>query len=188
MIVYFQNVFAESALNAFMALTHRHWAEARETLKKLLSADNAGSPLRTMPEAVVKMSSAKMHLPASIGDYTDFYSSVDHARNVGCRKKVLKMKWKDATLSQFFFRLGQCSEERTTPSCRIGSTCPSVTTVGPAPSWLAALPSDAPMDRDVESLLGTFAYVLKYTAEGSAKVCILGCVIQVLGEGEFTQP
>ena len=87
MIVYFQNVFAESALNAFMALSHRHWAEARETLKKLLSADNAGSPLRTMPEAIVKMSSAKMHLPASIGDYTDFYSSVDHARNVGCRKK-----------------------------------------------------------------------------------------------------
>ena len=24
-----------------------------------------------------------MHLPAVIGDYTDFYSSIDHARNVG---------------------------------------------------------------------------------------------------------
>ena len=48
--------------------------------------DNAGSPLRTMREAVVKMSSAKMHLPASIGDYTDFYSSLDHARNVGVLK------------------------------------------------------------------------------------------------------
>ena len=85
-IAFFQNVFAESALNAFMGLSHMHWAETRETLKKLLSADNAGSPLRTMPEAVVKMSRAKMHLPASIGDYTDFYSSVDHARNVGVRK------------------------------------------------------------------------------------------------------
>lgn len=26
---------------------------------------------------------AKMHLPANIGDYTDFYSSIDHATNVG---------------------------------------------------------------------------------------------------------
>ena len=79
-------MFAESALNAFMGLSHRHWAEVRATLKSLLSADNAGSPLRTMREAVVKMSSAKMHLPASIGDYTDFYSSLDHARNVGVLK------------------------------------------------------------------------------------------------------
>ena len=26
--------------------------------------------------------SATMHLPATIGDYTDFYSSLDHATNV----------------------------------------------------------------------------------------------------------
>ena len=25
-----------------------------------------------------------MHLPAKIGDYTDFYSSYNHAYNVGC--------------------------------------------------------------------------------------------------------
>jgi fumarylacetoacetase len=24
-----------------------------------------------------------MHLPAAIGDYTDFYASMDHAKNVG---------------------------------------------------------------------------------------------------------
>ena len=28
-------------------------------------------------------SEAVMHLPATIGNYTDFYSSIDHARNVG---------------------------------------------------------------------------------------------------------
>lgn len=27
--------------------------------------------------------SATMHLPAEIGDYTDFYSSIEHATNVG---------------------------------------------------------------------------------------------------------
>ena len=83
-VAVFQDVFAEPTLNAFMGLTHRHWAEARETLKGLLAADNAAaSPLRTMPDAIIAMSGATMHLPAAIGDYTDFYSSVDHARNVG---------------------------------------------------------------------------------------------------------
>lgn len=29
------------------------------------------------------MTDVEMHLPAHIGDYTDFYSSKDHASNVG---------------------------------------------------------------------------------------------------------
>lgn len=33
--------------------------------------------------AFVKQSDAQMHVPADIGDYTDFYSSVHHATNVG---------------------------------------------------------------------------------------------------------
>lgn len=33
--------------------------------------------------AFVKQESAVMHLPAKIGDYTDFYSSIHHATNVG---------------------------------------------------------------------------------------------------------
>jgi fumarylacetoacetase len=32
---------------------------------------------------LVDRSSATLHLPAVIGDYTDFYASIDHARNVG---------------------------------------------------------------------------------------------------------
>ena len=32
---------------------------------------------------LVLQSDAVMHLPATIGNYTDFYSSIDHARNVG---------------------------------------------------------------------------------------------------------
>lgn len=31
----------------------------------------------------VKQNEAIMHLPAKIGDYTDFYSSIYHATNVG---------------------------------------------------------------------------------------------------------
>jgi fumarylacetoacetase len=47
---------------------------------------------------LVKMSDAKMHLPVQIGDYTDFYSSEDHARNVGMMfrdpAKALLPNWK----------------------------------------------------------------------------------------------
>ncbi|KAG7220833.1 hypothetical protein INR49_031572 [Caranx melampygus] len=64
-----QDVFDQPTLNAFMALEYEAWREARRTLQMLL--------------AFVHQSAATMHLPADIGDYTDFYSSRDHATNVG---------------------------------------------------------------------------------------------------------
>jgi len=46
----------------------------------------------------VAQASAKMHLPATIGDYTDFYSSLDHATNVGTmfrgKDNALMPNWK----------------------------------------------------------------------------------------------
>ena len=33
-----------------------------------------------------------MHLPCKIGDYTDFYSSYNHAYNVGCLIRGLPFK------------------------------------------------------------------------------------------------
>ncbi|CAH1639014.1 unnamed protein product [Spodoptera littoralis] len=80
-----QNVFKEEKLNGFMALTRPHWQEARATIQKLLDAANPtlqnDSDLRQ--RAFVKQSDAQMHVPAEIGDYTDFYSSLHHATNVG---------------------------------------------------------------------------------------------------------
>ena len=68
-----------------MGLSHAHWAEARSTIQSLLSADNAiirdDADLKS--KAILKRAEATMHLPATIGDYTDFYSSLDHATNVG---------------------------------------------------------------------------------------------------------
>jgi fumarylacetoacetase len=47
---------------------------------------------------LIKMSEVQMHLPIEIGDYTDFYSSMDHARNVGTMfrdpEKALLPNWK----------------------------------------------------------------------------------------------
>jgi fumarylacetoacetase len=77
-------VFDQPALNRFMALGRPAWRAARERLQALLAADNGAlrdSPLLeqvTWPAAQVQM-----HLPADIGDYTDFYSSEHHAGNVG---------------------------------------------------------------------------------------------------------
>jgi fumarylacetoacetase len=80
-----QDVFAKETLNAFMALPRAAWKEARETLQKLLSRDDPtlrdSEALRA--KAFVNQKEATMHLPAEIGDYTDFYSSIHHAHNVG---------------------------------------------------------------------------------------------------------
>ncbi len=49
-------------------------------------------------DALVNQVDATMHLPVHIGDYTDFYSSEDHARNVGMMfrdpAKALLPNWK----------------------------------------------------------------------------------------------
>ena len=41
------------------------------------------SPIAGHPQLFVKQSDAQMHLPVQVGDYTDFYSSIEHATNVG---------------------------------------------------------------------------------------------------------
>ncbi|CAF0761659.1 unnamed protein product [Didymodactylos carnosus] len=64
-----QSVFDQPVLNEFMALDSKAWKEVRSYLQKLL--------------AFVEQKDAIMHLPAQIGDYTDFYASKQHATNVG---------------------------------------------------------------------------------------------------------
>ncbi|XP_053278107.1 fumarylacetoacetase [Pleuronectes platessa] len=80
-----QDVFEEPTLNAFMALGYEAWREARKTLQVLLSANDSTlrDDISLRSRAFVHQSTATMHLPANIGDYTDFYSSKDHATNVG---------------------------------------------------------------------------------------------------------
>lgn len=67
-----QNVLTSATLNPLMALGRPAWTEARATLQRILSADEA--ELRDNPElrdlAFVSMADATMHLPARIGDYT----------------------------------------------------------------------------------------------------------------------
>lgn len=68
-------------LNAFLALG----AGPRQALRRSLSAIlAAGSADRAKAEACLHEAAAcRMHLPARIGDYTDFYVGIHHATNVG---------------------------------------------------------------------------------------------------------
>jgi fumarylacetoacetase len=78
-------VFQDGALNPFLALGKRAWSEVRSAVSRLLRADTAD--LRDQPsirdQALLPRAGIEMLLPATIGDYTDFYSSREHATNVG---------------------------------------------------------------------------------------------------------
>lgn len=78
-------VFHQRTLNAFLALGRPAWIEARAIISRLLSAEEPtlrdNAPLRE--HALVPLTEVEMLLPADIGDYTDFYSSREHATNVG---------------------------------------------------------------------------------------------------------
>jgi fumarylacetoacetase len=80
-----QEVFLQPTLNAFMALGRPAWTEARMLVQQLLSEDEPiirdNHELRQV--CLIPAANVVMHLPASIGDYTDFYSSREHASNLG---------------------------------------------------------------------------------------------------------
>ncbi|KAJ3152562.1 hypothetical protein HDU89_001255 [Geranomyces variabilis] len=79
-------VFAQPTLTAFMALGRPAWREARAAIQAALSATTT-SKLREDEElrqkVLLPLANVTFHLPASIGDYTDFYASKEHATNVG---------------------------------------------------------------------------------------------------------
>lgn len=79
------DVFSKSTLNDFMALTPEHWSETRQYLKKILSKDEPflRDDKALKLQALHSVKDVEMHLPAKIGDYTDFYVSVYHATNIG---------------------------------------------------------------------------------------------------------
>ena len=78
-------VFAAPMLNPFMALGPKAWSRARTRISELLRHDNPelrdNAPLRR--RVLLPMADIRMHLPIAVAGYTDFYSSKEHATNVG---------------------------------------------------------------------------------------------------------
>jgi fumarylacetoacetase len=79
------SVFFESNLNAFISLGKDETSKVRKFLIELFEASNA--TLRDNNElreaSIYKLVDVEVLLPVEIGDYTDFYSSMEHATNVG---------------------------------------------------------------------------------------------------------
>ncbi len=76
---------AESTLNSLMELEPGDLSRFRSELSELLG-DKSAPGQRARQNAgkiLVAANEATMHLPAEVGDYTDFYASVHHATNVG---------------------------------------------------------------------------------------------------------
>ncbi|KAL7497696.1 hypothetical protein ACHAWT_005795 [Skeletonema menzelii] len=107
-------VFSQPTLNEFMSCEKYVWVAVRNRLISLfldssssnddnnysgvISADNRlQQNLALQSQCMHPLSTALYHLPASIGDYTDFYSSREHATNVGImfrgRENALQPNW-----------------------------------------------------------------------------------------------
>jgi fumarylacetoacetase len=78
-------IFAQDSLNAFMALGPKIWSATRARISELLRHDNAtlrdNAALRQ--RALLPRKEAQLHMPFAVAGYTDFYSSKEHATNVG---------------------------------------------------------------------------------------------------------
>jgi fumarylacetoacetase len=78
-------VFSQTSLNAFMALGPKMWSKTRARISELLRHDHPelrdNEELRKL--ALVPMRDVKLHMPFAVSGYTDFYSSKEHATNVG---------------------------------------------------------------------------------------------------------
>lgn len=79
-----EDLLNQNSLNALMALGRPAATKLRNKIQDLLTEDNDQLKDSTHRGSImVNMSEATMYMPVKVGDYTDFYSSEDHARNVG---------------------------------------------------------------------------------------------------------
>jgi fumarylacetoacetase len=76
--------FARPSLNAFMGMGREVWRSARSELIALLRHDSdLASDSERQERFLFAADDVEMMMPVDIGDYTDFYSSREHATNVG---------------------------------------------------------------------------------------------------------
>jgi fumarylacetoacetase len=76
-----KSVLKNKFLNDFIALGKEKTNKVREIIQQELCDEK--SAFRTNATLFLLQAEVQMHLPIAIGDYTDFYSSIEHATNVG---------------------------------------------------------------------------------------------------------
>ncbi|WP_373429164.1 fumarylacetoacetase [Psychrobacter sp. van23A] len=91
--------FDQPTLNAFIDSGRDNWTKARSTIQTLLSADidTLRDNKDLQAKALFKQADVTMHLPVHVPGFTDFYSSKEHATNVGTMfrdpKNALLANW-----------------------------------------------------------------------------------------------
>lgn len=71
------------ALNDFMAMGPAAWHALRHMLFELLRIDGSTIRREIVRSCLVPQAAAEHAVPVRVGDYTDFYTSLHHARNCG---------------------------------------------------------------------------------------------------------
>ena len=74
---------AADSLNALMALGPDAWQALRLALFRLLRADAAPAVQRQLQDCLTPLDDLEHQIAVRVGEYTDFYTSLHHARNVG---------------------------------------------------------------------------------------------------------
>jgi fumarylacetoacetase len=70
-------------LNPLMAAGRAVWSPLRERLSRLLRRGGDGGVRENADHFIVAQRDVEMLVPMEIGDYVDFYSSIEHATNLG---------------------------------------------------------------------------------------------------------
>ena len=79
------DMFMQDTLNDFISDGQKTWRLVRNRIAELFDVENPKLQENVKDRAIIifKMDEVEMQLPVLIGDYTDFYSSKEHATNVG---------------------------------------------------------------------------------------------------------
>ncbi len=79
------DIFLQDTLNDFIADGRKTWRAVRNRIAEIFDAENSALKDNVKHKEIVlfRLDEIEMQLPVQIGDYTDFYSSIEHATNIG---------------------------------------------------------------------------------------------------------
>lgn len=79
------DIFLQDSLNDFISDGKKTWRLVRNRIAEIFDAKNNSlkNNEKHRLEVLFSLDEIEMQLPVRIGDYTDFYSSIEHATNVG---------------------------------------------------------------------------------------------------------
>ncbi|WP_425566905.1 fumarylacetoacetase [Sphaerisporangium flaviroseum] len=144
-------VFAAGSLNGFLARGRTAWQDTRRRIQRLLSAqaEEASANRAATEPHLIPLHQVRLHMPIEIGDYVDFYCSLEHATNLGRMfrpdENPLKPNWRHLPVG-YHGRSGTIVVSGTPVSRPRGQRAPS------APGGLPVLGKS--MKLDIEAELG----------------------------------